>query len=336
MSETLSQEEIDALRAALESGEAIEEGVQVAEPAPEQVRVVTYDFRKPHIVASDQHHALQMLHESAGKAIQAALLTQIKSVVEIKLVAVDQISYGEFVLSLSNPTYLLALATRPNIGNVAMQLDLSVVMTVTDILLGSDGQTDVEPRELTPLENGIFGNVTQSLLAELSAAWTSLTDLAFETVSQEFNPEYLQVATPETACLSMMFDVKVAETTGIMSICYPFNVIQAALNAAEERSGDRRGAGRTDGDAMLRALSVIPLNVHVVIGEGRMSAGRLVRLRPGDVVCLDRRADLPLDVYLGENRLFSGIPGKYKGKVAVRLQRPPGAAPRPAGQAQAA
>lgn len=318
MSETLTQAEIDALRAAVKSGAAIEQ--QAPEPAAptEQIKVVDYDFRKPHLIASDQLHALQVMHESLGKQFQAALLASVKTGAEVKLVAMDQISYGEFTLSLANPTYMASLGTKPQIGTVALQMDVPIVVAISDILLGGTGRIASEVRELTPLELKIFSSITTSLLKEISAAWATMIEVAFEVTAQESNPQFLQVATPETVCQDMTYDIRIGEVTGILNLCYPFDVIQAILAAAEKRSG-KRSVG-ADSDAMLRAMQEVPLAIHVVIGNGQIPAQDLADLQPGDLLCLNHRVDTPLEIYLGENAIFLGTPGKHKGKVAVVLK----------------
>ena len=260
-----------------------------------------------------------MLHESLGKQFQAALLSSVKAGVEVKLVAIDQISYGEFTLSLANPTYLASLATKPNIGTIAMQMDIPIVMAISDILLGGTGRTSSEVRELSTLELRIFSFITTSLLKEISAAWATMLEVSFEIASQESNPQFLQISTPETACLGMTYDIRIGEVTGILNLCYPFDVIQAILAAAEKRSG-KRIVGDADSDAMLRAMQDVPLAIHVVIGGGTLAAQELANLQPGDLLCLDRRIDSPLEIYLGENPIFFGIPGKHKGKAAVVLK----------------
>ena len=107
--------------------------------------------------------------------------------------------------------------------------------------------------------------------------------------------------------------------TGILNLCYPFDVIQAILAAAEKRSG-KRAVGGADGDAMLRAMLDVPLALHVVIGGGPIPAHELAQLEPGDLLCLNHRVDAPLEVHLGDNAIFLGIPGKHKGKAAVVLK----------------
>lgn len=322
MADTLSQEEIDALRNAVKSGEALDSVEEKEVQAPrEQVKVIDYDFRKPHIVASDQLHALQIMHETGSKGIQAALLARLRSVVEVKLVAVDQISYGEFVLSLDNPAYLNVMEMKPEIGRFVMEIGLPVVMCMTDILLGGDGKVGATSRELTSLEVAIFEDIAEALRTELQNMWCSMFETELAITQQESNPEYIQIVSPETACLSMTFDVRIGETTGMVTLCYPFHLIQGAIQEQEKREAKGMGVEKdAERVAMLRALERVPLKVHAVVGDGSLTAKEFMQLRPGDVLCLDVRADSPLQVFFGKQAGFKAAPGAHKGKVAIKLQ----------------
>lgn len=326
MADTLSQEEIDALREAVKTGEAFAGGEQPAKTSdPEQIKVVAYDFHKPQILSADQLHQIQMMHESLGKTLQTNLFSILKSALEIKLVAVDQISYGEFVLSLSNPTYIGTLCTKPNIGNMAIEINAPVVLAVLDILLGGAGSAVAKPRELTFLERRIFRNVADAIINDTNAAWANMADISMEIVEEESNPEYLQLATPETPCLCITFDVHIGGTTGLLNLCYPFVVIQSAVARGDSTPGKKRkGAGGIEigeGDGMLKAMEVVPLDMRAVVGSTVISARDLGMLKTGDVICLDQRIDNPVDIYVGENRAFTAEIGKYHGKVAIGLVR---------------
>lgn len=320
MADTLSQEEIDALREAVKTGEAFE-GAEQPKSDTEQVKVVAYDFLKPQIMSADQLHSLQMMHEALSKTLQTSLFSMLKSAIEIKLVAVDQISYGEFVLSLSNPTYLGTLSTKPNIGNIAIEINSPVVVAMLEILLGGGGSTTAaKPRDLTYLEKRIFRNVADTIITDANSAWKNIADISMEITEEESNPEYLQLVTPETPCMCISFDVHIGATTGLLNICYPFVVIQSAVARGETESGKKRtaaGVESGEGDMMLKAMEVVPLHLEVVVGSTVISARDLGLLKVGDVVCLDQRVENPVDIYVGENQAFAGEIGKYHGKVAV-------------------
>jgi flagellar motor switch protein FliM len=44
-----------------------------------------------------------------------------------------------------------------------------------------------------------------------------------------------------------------------------------------------------------------------------------MKLRPGDVICLDQRATQPLKVYVGERMNYLGELGRSQGKVATKI-----------------
>ena len=104
MVDILSQDEVDALLTAVGDGD-----IPVEESEEEETTgkiVSRYDFRRPDIVSKDQMRTLQMLHKAFCRYLTTTLSTYLRTVIEVNLVAVDQLTYGEFNMSLSNPTYI--------------------------------------------------------------------------------------------------------------------------------------------------------------------------------------------------------------------------------------
>lgn len=64
------------------------------------------------------------------------------------------------------------------------------------------------------------------------------------------------------------------------------------------------GASSSDVPEGLEAVFDVPVKVQAVLGRSRMEIGELMRLRPGDVVELDRRVGEPVDIYVN-NRLIA-------------------------------
>ncbi|MBW6525529.1 flagellar motor switch protein FliN [Sphingomonas sp. RHCKR7] len=54
----------------------------------------------------------------------------------------------------------------------------------------------------------------------------------------------------------------------------------------------------------LQAVMNVPVKLRAVLGRSRMELHRLLRLRPGDVLPLDRRAGEPVDLFVN-NRLVA-------------------------------
>jgi flagellar motor switch protein FliM len=321
MDKTLSQEEVDALLGAIKSGDVTTEQAATFDTT-EKVKVASYNFRKPRLISNEQLRGFQMIHDTFVRGLQSSLLMNLRTTLEIKLVAVDMITYGEFVLSLSNPTYMAVLYMSAGIGEICIEMNLSIVMAIIDILLGGDGNNVEEPRSLTAIELSVSGGLMGAMLAELKAAWASVIETNFQVQSYESNPEFVQLTTPESLVVSVTLDLHMGGASGIMNLCYPYSVIQPILSKLSARVQARTGRGRRgeqDQHNMREALADVPLDVKAVLGNSVVTTEELMKLRPGDVICLDQRATQPLKVYVGERMNYLGELGRSQGKVATKI-----------------
>ena len=104
MADVLEQKEVDALLAAVEAGQLAAAHGQPPGRTEGRAKVADYDFKRPERVGKEQMRALQTLHEGFGRNFGAALSGFLRTIVEVKLTSVDQLTYSEFIFSLENPT----------------------------------------------------------------------------------------------------------------------------------------------------------------------------------------------------------------------------------------
>src|SRR6187401_2150082 len=172
--EILSQAEVESLLTTMESQEARASaalsgggaGVR-ATGARVRDKISIYDFKRPERVGKEQMRALQSLHEGFGRNFGAALSALLRSIVEVKLTSVDQLTYSEFVFSLENPTCFNLLRAAPLEGNLILDINPSILYPIMDRLLG--GGKDAGPvsrRPLTEIELRLVGRITSLFLHE--------------------------------------------------------------------------------------------------------------------------------------------------------------------------
>ena len=156
--EVLSQAEVESLLSAMDSqtGKAPSPGATAAAvpvaPRPTlrgREKVTLYDFKRPERVGKEQMRALQSLHEGFGRNFGAALSALLRSIIDVKLTSVDQLTYGEFVFSLENPTCFNLLRAEPLEGNLILDINPSILYPIIDRLLG--GGKDAGPISRRPL-----------------------------------------------------------------------------------------------------------------------------------------------------------------------------------------
>ena len=101
-----------------------------------RAQITPYDFKRPERVGKEQMRALQTLHEGFSRNFSAGLSAMLRSVVEVKLAGVDQLTYSEFVLGRENPTCLNLLSAEPLAGRLILEINPSILYPIIDRLLG--------------------------------------------------------------------------------------------------------------------------------------------------------------------------------------------------------
>ena len=114
MGDLLDQSEVDALLAAVDAGQVRNEPAQLPQVfagsggggggAPLPADVTVYDFKRPERVSKDQMRALEALHEGFGRNFGAALSGYLRTIIEVSVAHIEQLTYSEFIHSLPNPT----------------------------------------------------------------------------------------------------------------------------------------------------------------------------------------------------------------------------------------
>ena len=134
--EILSQEEIDALL--ISTGSEDEEGSTspTARRASPSKQITTYDFKHPTRVSKEQVRTLENLHSNLARLIANSFSTIQRSVVDCDIAFVDQTTYAEFVMSLSNPSCSFTFTIEPMGGPAIIDFSLPVAYSFIDRQFG--------------------------------------------------------------------------------------------------------------------------------------------------------------------------------------------------------
>ena len=112
MADILSQDEIDALLTATDGDESasgggdlgdVGVGGDIDENVPSQI-ITNYDFKHPQRVNKDQLRTLENLHDNFARLLSSTFSGAMRAVVDVDTAFVDQTTYAEFIMSLSNPS----------------------------------------------------------------------------------------------------------------------------------------------------------------------------------------------------------------------------------------
>jgi len=326
--DVLSQAEVESLLSAMAAGgeavSAITEAPPVAGPLKPHDKVTPYDFKRPERVGKEQMRALQTLHEGFGRNFAAGLSAMLRSMVEVKLTSVDQLTYSEFVFSLENPTCFNLLKAEPLEGNLILDINPSILYPIIDRLLGG-GREAANParRPLTEIELRIVSRITGLFLEELHRAWENVLDLRLEVVRVESNPQLAQIVSSNEVVVVISFEVAlVGDIRGMVNLCIPYNSIERIgnkLSANSWFSWARKSPSPESIQQISQNLRSSPVSLSVRLATTRVSTGELIGLRVGDIITTEKDIRRPLLVTVEGVPKFRVRPGLLKGHKAIRI-----------------
>lgn len=286
-------------------------------------RVTPYDFKRPERVGKEQMRAMHSLHESIARNFGAVVSGMLRTMVEIKLLSVDQMTYSEFVFSLDNPSCFNIMTVQPLEGNWILDIAPALSYAVIDRMLGGDA--DAGPmirRPLTEIENRLVGRLVNAFLIQLHDAWRNVVHLEIEIERVESNPQLVQIVPPNEVVILVCFEVTLGKNRGMINLCIPFNTVER-FNSQLSNNG-WVGYGKTKPTEGTRQqissnVDIAAVDLVVTLARSKIRTADLLDLNVGDVITTEQDVSAPLELSVQGVPKFSARPGAYRGKKAVRI-----------------
>ena len=325
--EVLSQAAVESLLNSMDSKEAAPPASKSTPSAANKPRlrekVVPYDFKRPERVGKEQMRALQTLHEGFSRNFAASLSGLIRSMVDVRLFSVDQLTYSEFVFGLENPTCFNVLRAAPLEGNVILDINPSVIFPILDRLLGGGKENSPQIRRpLTEIEMRLVNKMTQLFLSELHKAWENVVKLSLRVERVESNPHLVSIVPPNEVIVLISFELAIGETRGMINLCIPYNSIErigGRLTANTWQAYGKRAATDISRSQLSQRLEQSKLELSVTLAESKVTMSELIGLKVGDIITTDHDTRRPLEVMLGDQCKFEAQAGAIKGRKAIQI-----------------
>jgi len=313
MNKMLSQAEIDAL---------LSVGTQARRERATDAAgtIVRYDFRRPDRVSKEQIHALQFLHERCARNLSTSLSAYLRTVINLSVVSVNQLSYAEFLAGLADPTAFYALGISPFEEMGALEINPSIAFALIDRMLGGAGEAAAVNRPLTEIEQNVVDSVVKFLLDGFAEAWKPVSNMMFSIRGRETRPQMLQVAAPNEIVVSVVFDVKVGDVRGQVNLCIPANVVETAgAQVSRAWPRQRRELTATERAWLDENVGRIPVPFVPLI-RTRLKAAAILALECGETVALPLAANQPLDIFVGGVRKLTGRLASDNDRLLVLIE----------------
>ena len=330
MSDILSQEEVDALLSAVSSEGSDSEFSSVVDTSSEpdiedssEKTLSLYDFRRPDRVSKDQMRTLQNLHEGYARKFSTTLTNFLRTFVEIELVSVDQLTFSEFVMSISNPSCIYVFKMEPLEGSAIVEINPSLVFFIIDRLFGGQGRPSEQNRELTQIEQTVIYRIVERGLNDLRDVWEHIGVFSPKIETYETNPQFVQIAPPGETVILISLEVRMQNASGLMSLCFPYMLLDSVISnlSGESWMSSQSTTTHETKEVLEHEISALTLPLSVVIGQMPLTIRDFLQLQKGDILCLDKNKNDDFIVQIGNKTKMCGKTGRVGRKKAVEITK---------------
>ncbi len=318
MAKILSQEEVDALLSSVKVGDSVDaaeaDKVEVSRPKQQHKKVTIYNFRRPDRVSKEQMRSLHFLHDRFARNFSSSLSAFLRALTEINLISVEQLTYSEFLLSVPDPTCFNSIQMKPLEGQIALEINPSLVFPIIDKMLGGPGDSLKETRAMTEIEQNIFQAIIKLILEDLKEIWRQISEIDFKLVAQETSPQLVQIVAPNEVVVLVVFEIKFGDVMGMMNLCIPAIVFEpiAAKFDQEWYTGFKKSTDFREAKWLKTWLkrALFPCAAELKDHVTTITVDEFLSLQEGDIITFNAKPGEDIDLSIASY-------SKFKGKVVL-------------------
>ena len=203
-----------------------------------------------------------------------------------------------------------------------MEIQPSLGYAIIDRMLGGAGLPLEKNRDFSEIELSILDKVLVICMGLFREPWRNVVSLDPFLERIETNPQFAQIISPNEMIAIVTLNVRIGSVEGFMNACLPFLTLESIMDklntkywfsTMQEINDD---AYHDNIEALIKRVDV---PIKAVLGQSVISVMDFASLQVGDIIRLDRGVEDELEIYVGNIKKFTALPGVNKDKYAVRV-----------------
>jgi flagellar motor switch protein FliM len=321
MADILSQEEIDALLEVVDEDNVTPDELEKSPELLEQRQITLYDFKRPNRVSKEQLRAFKSIHDKMARNLASQISSLMRSIVEITLHSVDQMTYGEFLMSLPSPTSFNVFSMKPLDGKAVVEINPSIVFPMIERLLGGPGENYDGNRDFSDIELNLLDSILRAISNNLREAWAPVIDIYPMVEAKESSSNVVQIVAQNEIVVMVVMELVIGHTSGMINICYPVITLESVLPKLANRdlmlteTSSRKSRNRE----LKALLGGAKVDMEAILGHANLSMREILDIEKGDIIRLDRTADDTVILRVDGKEKFIANIGVHRYRKSVKV-----------------
>ncbi len=318
MSEVLSQNEIDNLLKALNSGEL---DVDVMKDTND-TSVKNYDFKRPAKFSKEHLRTLELIFDHYGRLLSTNLPVYLRKNVQVNVAYSETVTFSEFSNSLGNPSVLSIIKFNPLAGDIIINLTSNLGFAMVDRMLGGQGKTFDKSRDFSEIEIRILEKLLVICMQLLREPWKNVIEINPVLDRIETNPQFAQIIAPNEMIAIVTLNIKIGDVEGFMNVALPYITIESVIDNLNTKfwfSNMTQFSEEVFNDYIEGMLKRVDVPLKCLLGKSSVTVSDFTNLSVGDIIRLDTNVESALEVYVGNIKKFTAVAGASNDKYAVKV-----------------
>lgn len=311
----LSQEEIDALLAAMSNGEVdLEQEGRAREP-----KVTAFDLTSQSVMLRSQFYALEEVNTRFAEMLGATLTESLQRPLEVGVVSSEMVKYGDFMKAFGSPGSYTIFTMEPLVGSALIVVEPELVFSLIDCMFGGDGKPYQLQRDFTLIEQRMMVRFVREVLGDMERAWEVIAPIATSVRKTETKVDFVHLVDPGDLVLALVFAVTGQEFAGNIHLCISYLTLEPLKDTLSSKFIREKDEDRVWSTKLRQLLVDTPLTLSAELGRSTLTVQNLLNLQVRDVLKLSTGPEDPVVLNIERVPKYRGLPGVVKGNRAVEI-----------------
>ena len=277
------------------------------------------------MVSYERLPMLEIVFDRLVRLMTTSLRNFTSDNVEVSLDRITSVRFGDYLNSIPLPAILTVFKAEEWDNFGLFTVDSSLIYSIIDVLLGGRrGQTAIriEGRPYTTIETSLVKRMVEVVLADAEVAFRPLSPVKFNIDRLETNPRFAAITRPANAAILVRLRIDMEDRGGTIELLLPYATIEPIRDVLLQMfMGEKFGRDPVWEGHLATEIGQASIAVEAVLYESEMPLKQLMKLKVGDTLPLEMRADALVAVRCGNVTLTEGRMGRVGDRVAIRVTK---------------
>lgn len=276
------------------------------------------NFRYAGRLSNENARALTALHEKFALNVTTALELYLGASLHLKLLSLEQMAIADYISGTAPNSYVLPCALNVMESNFLIEMDISLIYPMIDLLLGGAGTASEEERELTDLDEEIMQSVTTVIVRQIERSWQSLN--VSLTPGRCTKPAMIQqIFLMNEKLVLLMFEMTVGGVTSPFKIVLPTSFVGFLLRHLKAAQSKKSSLRTLRGPSLRERILDCDFKVSADVTQMRALVRDLIDLKPGSILRMKAPVKNPGRLTVEGIDIFEALPVRNGSRKAAQL-----------------